>query len=57
MKTVRQIRKMLFDNANLYVVVGCDELTNETARRVLYDMPDQDAMLSVLQQDDCLLIY
>ena len=57
MKTVRQLRQQLFSNSNLYAVIGCDEFTNEAARRFLYDMPDQDAVFSVLQQGDCLLIY
>lgn len=57
MKTVRQLRQQLFLNINLYAVIGCDEFTNEAARRFLYDMPDQDAVLNVLQQGDCLLIY
>jgi hypothetical protein len=57
MKTVRQIRQILFSNPDFYAVIGCEEFTNAAARRALYDMPDQDAKLNVLQQGDCVFVY
>ena len=53
--TVRELRRMLFDddrlyaviyeNGSLYAVIGEDEMDNAEARRFLFDKQDQEQMM------------
>ena len=56
MKTVREIRKMLFDT-NQYTVIGSDEMTNKDARDFLYNMENQDTKMNVMDNGSHLLIW
>lgn len=54
--TIADLRRILFDN-DFYAVIGADEYTNEDARRILFDMPNQDAKINFIQDGDCLLCW
>lgn len=54
--TISEIRSILF-NGNFYAVIGADEYTNADARRFLFDMPNQDDTMNVIENGDHLLIY
>ena len=54
--TVREIRRILFDT-DMYAVIGADEMTNSDARRFLFDMQDQDAVMNVIENGNHLLIW
>lgn len=54
--TISEIREMLY-YSNKYAVIGADEMTNDYARRFLFDMPDQDATMRVIDNGDHLLVY
>ena len=41
MKTIRELRKYLFDN-DIPCFINGELKTNNEARRILYDMPNQD---------------
>ena len=55
--TVSQLRRLLFDNSNLYAVIGEHEYTNSEARKALYDMPNQDTEYNHMVQGDCLHVW
>lgn len=55
--TISDLRRILFDNENLYAVIGADEYTNEDARWELYCMKNQDANINYIQDGDCLLCW
>ena len=44
--TVRELRRMLFDNGAFYAVIGEDEYDNAEARRLLFDKNDQEQIMS-----------
>ena len=54
--TISEIRSLLY-YSNAYAVIGADEMTNDEARRFLFDMPDQDTTMRVIENGDHLLIY
>lgn len=56
MKTIREIRTLLFDN-NFHAVIGSDEMTNSDARKYLYDQDDQDKEVNFQQEKDHVLIW
>jgi len=60
-KTVREIRKILFDT-DKYTVIGADErtiriITNEESRNLLYGMTNQEELLNVIDNGAYLLIW
>jgi len=55
-KTVRQIRKILFDT-DKYTVIGADERTNEDSRNLLYGLSNQDELFNVIDNGTHLLIW
>ena len=55
-KTVREIRKILFDT-DKYTVIGSDEKNNEESRNILYGMSNQEELLNVIDNGTHLLIW
>lgn len=55
-KTVREIRKILFDSEN-HAVIGAEEMTNQEARAFLYNLEDQDKVMGLIIQRDHFLIW
>jgi hypothetical protein len=53
--TEAELKRMLYDNQNLYAVIGDTELTNQAARKVLFDMPS--CVLNYMMQKGCLYIW
>jgi hypothetical protein len=53
--TVAQVRRLLFDS-NKYAVIGENEMTNGEARAYLYEMPNQEEILSVIDMGDHVLV-
>lgn len=56
-KTITQIRKMLFDNHNLYAVIGDTEMDNTEARVFLFCIPEQQETRFIIANDTHILIY
>jgi hypothetical protein len=54
--TVAEIREMLY-YSNKYAVIGADEMSNDDARRFLFDMPNQDATMRILDNGSHFLIW
>jgi hypothetical protein len=54
--TVAEIREMLY-YSNKYAVIGADEMSNDDARRFLFDMPNQDAIMRLIDNGSHYLIY
>lgn len=54
--TVAEIREMLY-YSNKYAVIGADEYDNADARRFLFDMPNQDATMRILDNGSHFLIW
>ena len=56
--TVRELRRMLFDDDRLYSVIGEDEMDNTEARRFLFDKQDQEQIMSYfIDTKNCLHIW
>jgi hypothetical protein len=54
--TATKIRQMLFNNKDLYAVIGTEEMTNSDARRYMFDL-DYDIEFNVVENGTHLLIY
>jgi hypothetical protein len=54
-KTVRELRKILFDSTN-YAVIGEEEMTNQEARAFLFTL-NQDKVMGLIIQHDHFLIW
>ena len=54
---VKKLRKLFFDNSELYAVLFDEELTNKDARRALFEMEDQNAIFNYKKEGDCVLIW
>ena len=57
--TVRELRRMLFDDDRLYSVIGEDEYDNAEARRFLFDNQDQEEVVTFFidTRSHCLHIW
>jgi len=53
--TVAQVLRLLFES-NKYAVIGENEMTNGEARAHLYEMSNQDEILSVIDMGDHVLV-
>ena len=53
--TIAELRRLLFDT-NKYAVIGENEMTNGEARAYLYEMPNQNEILSVIDMGDHVLV-
>ena len=53
--TEAELKRMLYDNEGLYAVIEDTELTNQAARKVLFDMPS--CTLNYMLQNGCLYIW
>ena len=54
--TIREIRKILFDN-DKYTVIGSEEMTNKESRDFLYKKINQDEKMNVIDKGSHLLIW
>jgi hypothetical protein len=54
--TIRDIRKWMFDFDYLALHVGGMELDNTDGRRYLYELPDQDMMVSISLEGNTIII-
>lgn len=54
--TATKIRQMLFNNKDLYAVIGTEEMPNSDARRYMFDL-DYDIEFNVVENGTHLLIY
>ena len=54
--TVREIRKILFDT-DMLASINEQDMSNKEARDYLYAKNDQEQVLSVIEHNDCLLIW
>ena len=54
--TIREIRKILFDN-DKYTVIGSEEMTNKESRDFLYNKMNQDEKMNVFENGSHLLIW
>ena len=54
--TIREIRKILFDN-DKYTVIGSEEMTNKESRDFLYNKMNQDEKMNVIDNGSHLLIW
>lgn len=54
--TVREIRKILFDT-DILASINEQNMSNKEARDYLYAKNDQEQVLSVIEHNDCLLIW
>jgi len=53
---VRELRRLFYDFEHLYAVLFDEEMSNSEVRRALYEMDDQDQLLAVVQEEDCVMI-
>ena len=54
--TIREIRRLMFDNEYLTLHVGGMELDNTEGRRYLYELPDQDVEVSISLEGNVIII-
>jgi hypothetical protein len=54
--TVREIRRWMFEEEFLTLVVGETTMDNSTGRRYLYDMDDQEMEVNVIQMGNRLYV-
>lgn len=55
--TPAKLRKLLFDNANLYGVLFDTEFTGDELRKALYTFNNQDMPLNHAIEGDCVYIW
>jgi hypothetical protein len=54
--TIREIRRLMFDNEYLTLRVGGIILDNTDGRRYLYELPDQDVEVTISLEGNIIII-